>query len=293
MDGATPIEDARSRDEIQRRVASVVGLGLAREVEEYFEHGARVRPGDVVVDVGANVGAFAVAVAARTGSDVSIHCFEPAHPIFAQLEKHFADHAILRATRHELHAVALCGPEQHGQVRPFYYFRRFPTDSTYDLEHKLRGFRVYFRRAAADLLERTSTRSLPTRAAAYAISRTLHILTRDESKLGVWLTKQVTDMRELRCELASLDHVLHERGITRVDLLKIDVEGAELDVLRGCGDAWPMIQRVVVETDSRGGRADAVTQLLVDRGLRITSSRSPSVSIEGDRDLVLICAERG
>jgi len=287
MDGTV-----QSGDELERRVASVVGASLAREVEEYFEHGASVRPGDVVLDVGANVGAFAVAVAARTHSDVTIHCFEAAAPIFTHLERHFAEHAILRATRHELHAVALCAPEQHGQVRPFYYFRRFPTDSTYDLDHKLGGFRAYFRRAATDLQERTSSRAWPARAAAFAVAGTLRHLTRDESRLGVWLTKRVTDMRELRCELASLEHVLAERGITRVDLLKIDVEGAELDVLRGCGAAWPMIQRVVVETDSRGGRAEAVTALLIDKGLRITSSRSPQVAAEGDRDLVLICAER-
>ena len=76
--------------------------------------------------------------------------------------------------------------------------------------------------------------------------------------------------------------MLAARNITRVDLLKIDVEGAELDVLRGCGSAWPMIRRVVVETDRRAGRSDAVVALLVDRGLRITSCKPPRIAEDGE-----------
>ncbi len=287
---STPV--AAGSEDVERRVAGVVGVGLAREVEEYFEHGASVHAGDVVVDVGANIGAFAVDVAVRTRSDVTLHCFEAAAPIFAQLERHFREHAILRATRHELHAVALCSPEQHGQVRPFYYFRRFPTDSTYDLDRKLVAFREYFRRVARDIELGVSERRWPIRVPARTVAHTLAYLSRDESRLGVWLAMRVTGMRELRCDLASLDRVLAARNITRVDLLKIDVEGAELDVLRGCGTAWPMIRRVVVETDRRAGRADTVVALLVERGLRITSCRPPHVAEAGDRELVLICAER-
>ena len=108
----------------------------------------------------------------------------------------------------------------------------------------------------------------------------------------MWLTWRVTGMRELRCDLVALDRVLAERGITRVDLLKIDVEGAELDVLRGCGAAWPGIRRVALETDRRGGRADEVLALLASEGFRITSCEPPRAAASGDADLVLIFAER-
>lgn len=277
---------------VERSVAKIVGEGLAREVEEYFEHGACVRRGDVVVDVGANVGAFAAAVAARTHSDVTVHCFEAAAPIFARLKRNFAEHALLRATRHELHNVALSGPEEHGQVRRFYYFRHFPTDSTYDLDRKLIGFREYFRRVAKTIERRSSEHVWPARKLGRTVGRTLTYLSRDESRLGVFLAMRVTGMRELRCDMASLDRVLAARNITRVDLLKIDVEGAELDVLRGCNTAWPAIRRVVVETDRRAGRADAVIALLTERGLTITSCKPPRIAEDGDRELVLICAER-
>ena len=56
-----------------------------------------------------------------------------------------------------------------------------------------------------------------------------------------------------------LDALLGETGISHVDLLKIDVEGAEELVLRGAGEALSRISRVVLETThddiGRGVRA--------------------------------------
>ena len=40
----------------------------------------------------------------------------------------------------------------------------------------------------------------------------------------------------VRCDLVSIDDVVREEGLERVDCIKLDVEGAELDALRGAGD---------------------------------------------------------
>ena len=45
-----------------------------------------------------------------------------------------------------------------------------------------------------------------------------------------------------------LDTEVSRLGIDHVDLLKIDVEGAELEVLKGIGDQCPSIKRMLVET---------------------------------------------
>jgi FkbM family methyltransferase len=53
-----------------------------------------------------------------------------------------------------------------------------------------------------------------------------------------------------------------------VDLLKVDVEGAELDVLRGLRPAdWPLVRQVLVEVQDVRGRLDAVVDLLGGHGL--------------------------
>lgn len=65
--------------------------------------------------------------------------------------------------------------------------------------------------------------------------------------------------------LRRLDAILDEQGIRHVDLLKIDVEGAEAAVLRGATASLDHVDRVVVETtDDRTGHE--VRELLLDRG---------------------------
>ena len=55
--------------------------------------------------------------------------------------------------------------------------------------------------------------------------------------------------------------------LRRVDLLKIDVEGAELDVLRGIEAAhWPLIRQVTMEVHDVGERIASATQLLRGAG---------------------------
>lgn len=54
----------------------------------------------------------------------------------------------------------------------------------------------------------------------------------------------------------------------RIDYLKIDVEGAELDVLLGIrDDHWALVDQVVIEVHNTQGRLQVVTDLLRDKGL--------------------------
>jgi FkbM family methyltransferase len=55
-----------------------------------------------------------------------------------------------------------------------------------------------------------------------------------------------------------------------VDLLKIDTEGAELDILRGIDDGdWPRVRNVVLELHDMGGRLREVVDLLSARGFTV------------------------
>lgn len=286
------IDDAELRPYGIELATRVAGRSLADEVEEYFERGARVRSGDVVFDVGANVGAFAAAVAGRTGADVTLHCFEPAGPTYTKLARTFEQHDALGRTRHELHAVALTRSDLDGTELPFYYFKRFPTDSTYDIEHKLTEFRAFFIKKAAQIDGVVSKVPLVGRPCGRTVRAVLGHLCRPDSDLGVWLAWQVTGLQVLKCKLASLEQVVASRGIDRIDLLKIDVEGAELDVLGGCGSAWSIIRQVAIETDERNGRAEQVKWLLDRNGLEIVSCAPPKVAADGDARQVLIIARR-
>ncbi|WP_432840308.1 FkbM family methyltransferase [Dactylosporangium sp. CA-092794] len=63
-----------------------------------------------------------------------------------------------------------------------------------------------------------------------------------------------------------------------VDLLKIDVEGAELDVLRGVdAEQWPLVRQVTLEVQDLGGRLAAVCDLLRGQGFTVSCGPSPMI----------------
>jgi FkbM family methyltransferase len=76
---------------------------------------------------------------------------------------------------------------------------------------------------------------------------------------GGFTPRDATDQR-IAVEVRPLRSILGELGVARVDLLKIDVEGAEVDVLHGAPLEY--IERVVLETSD----SDAVRDLMANRG---------------------------
>jgi len=89
-----------------------------------------------------------------------------------------------------------------------------------------------------------------------------------------------------------LSDVLDEwRHVPRIDLVKIDVEGAELEVLTGITETdWTRIEQFVVEVQQVGTRLDDVVELLRAKGYTATLDR-PSM-VPAALDLHLVYAHR-
>ena len=63
-----------------------------------------------------------------------------------------------------------------------------------------------------------------------------------------------------------------------VDLLKIDVEGAELEVMEGLDDAdWRRVRQTVIEVQDLDGRLDAVRGILDAQGFEVTVERAANL----------------
>lgn len=70
-----------------------------------------------------------------------------------------------------------------------------------------------------------------------------------------------------------LSHILkiHYPNVEIIDLLKIDVEGSELDVLKGIDNIhWPKIQNILMELGNVEGSLSEATQLLKKKGFEVT-----------------------
>ncbi|GHJ41579.1 FkbM family methyltransferase [Streptomyces sp. TS71-3] len=85
--------------------------------------------------------------------------------------------------------------------------------------------------------------------------------------------------RQVRAAVERLSSFLGDRS--RVDLVEVDVEGAELDVLLGidAGD-WTKIDQVILEVQDIDGRLDAIRALLDRHGLPSTVELSPLIPPE-------------
>ena len=72
---------------------------------------------------------------------------------------------------------------------------------------------------------------------------------------------------EIEAKMTNIEKVVNERGLASIDFLKIDVEGAELDVLLGISDTtWPMVQQIAAEVHDFDDRLNKVQDLLKAKG---------------------------
>jgi FkbM family methyltransferase len=76
----------------------------------------------------------------------------------------------------------------------------------------------------------------------------------------------------VECETVTLSQLIRDHGVQKIDLLKIDVEKAELDVLAGIEDAdWARFRQIAIEVHDIDGRLEHVTNLLHERGFTVES----------------------
>ena len=205
-------------------------------VEEriYLQHGVHVGEGDVVFDVGANVGVSAAFFAADCGAFV--HSFEPVRPIYEILLEN-----VRRFPRCSAHNLGLSSRPRHAPIT--YYPNADAMSGLYADPEVDKAF------------ARTCMRNLG--------------MSMEEAERS--LEGRYDSVVKLTCELRTLSSMLQELNIDRVHLLKIDVERAELEVLEGIDEAdWPAIDQIVAEVHDENGRLAEVTSLLVRQGFEVT-----------------------
>jgi FkbM family methyltransferase len=283
--------DPFSRHLCHPRGSYVSTAQLRREVEEYYACGATVRAGSTVVDVGANVGAFSLSVAQRCRGDTRLICIEPSESNYEALATNFRTNPLLAATTHTLLKAGLTSRDRAGRKTVLYNFGRFPTNSTVDVTAKYREFEMFFEDRGRRLrlsLEKLFSREVGGLLGSF-LERLLSRLTKGAFAAKVW--RYLMDVQEVPIRMLTLGDVLIDGGIERVDLLKIDVEGHEVEVLRGLDrDTWPRIQQVVIETQRLGGRFEAIMSMLNCH--QLSAIRVAQVALDNGLQSVIVSAHR-
>lgn len=222
-------------------------------IGEYFRSDFAWRPGMTVFDIGANVGMFSLELLRRCDGDARIFAFEPAPSSFEMLERNIREsfgNAPVSVRR-----VAVS--DRRGQAT-LYHRPRLSVLSSLRPEPIIDG------PSAVDAILKEPPSDYPQRLSA-PVRRILRPVISPLLRLFCWwLAVKVV---EVPCEVTTVSDVIRESGVERVDLLKVDVEGAELDVLRGITDEdWPKIQAIAAEVHDIDGRAETIRALLTSAG---------------------------
>jgi FkbM family methyltransferase len=241
-----PIADRRRRREAEPPPGSSDPL-----IDSYFAGGFEPKRGMTVVDVGANVGLFSLAILRRTQGHVRLLALEPAPETFALLEQNVRK---VPGGDVRLHRTAL-GAEP-GEAVLYYRPRASAMSSLYrESLDTAPVMRAIVRDAPAE-----RRRSFPRWMKRLPTPTVEAIMIR----IGDWSQAKVV---ETPCPVTTISDILLEHAIERVDFLKVDVEGAELDVLRGVRPSdWPKIQWIAAEVHDFDGRVQTVRELLQEAG---------------------------
>ena len=188
----------------------------------YFQHGIQLHPNACVLDVGANIGLFALRLN-QVLDAARLYCFEPIHPIYAILEENLRRH-----NRLDVKAFPFALSDTTGTAT-FTYFPGSASESSMypdESEGTRDARRAYTRRVMAG---ETSVRiPWPARWGLRLL------LPRVRRRIAGWVPRLKRSRKTtMECRLRRLEDVIAEERIERVDLLKMDVEGAEFDVLAG------------------------------------------------------------
>jgi FkbM family methyltransferase len=213
--------------------------------QAYLRHGIRLWPGMTVLDGGAHIGLFTLFVAPRIypGKIIAI---EPSPSIYQLLRRNLAD--VENATSRE---VALAKGE--GSVAFRCYSKVSAMSGIADYGDREGDWNVLFRSLERSLAD----------SGLEPEPEELSFLT-DSS-----LTESISSVRTL-----SLSYVIKTSGWRKVDLLKLDIQGAEFDVLSSLEDPhWDLIGQIAGEVHDRitteGSQRDRLVRLVEERGFAV------------------------
>ncbi len=193
---------------------------------EYLRNGIGVKEGDVIFDVGANIGLFTRFIA-NQAPDLKIFTFEPIKTIFQVLEANLAGLPCYLKNFN-------IGLSDKSEIIEFFYYPKVSADSTavpFDWDLKVDQYVQNYREAVC--------KDIP-------IARIVpKFLRKRVVRAGL---KKIYESEKVLCQLKPLSKIMKDLNIDRIDLLKIDAENYEKQVLAGISDKnWELIRQISME----------------------------------------------
>lgn len=223
--------------------------------ESYLKHGITL-PGDaVVLDVGANIGLFSLFCLGKA-PNARILAVEPAPHCLACLEHNIAANGglveVIRAA-----AVDVAGPQKF----------------TYYPKYSIMSGILADRQGDTDILRKGAARLLGIDPDSPGARKMIDML----------VSGKLKDAVEFTCDAVTVSDLIDAHGLTRIDLLKVDVEKAEAMVLAGIAERhWAAVRQIVLEAHDLGhGEHETIKALLESKGFQVVMEATDNLSSSG------------
>mmetsp|Transcript_4941 Transcript_4941/g.15011 ORF Transcript_4941/g.15011 Transcript_4941/m.15011 type:complete len:307 (+) Transcript_4941:91-1011(+) len=220
--------------------------------QSYLQHGVTLnsKGSPVVIDAGANIGLFGLFCMKLNPRTRVVAC-EPSPSLFPILQRNVAAHDSVKCVRLALGA-------KYATAR-IHCFSDAPAESS--------------TRPA----EREQQRRRVAAAGASGISSHLHAIAFNSSHAPTSAPHHVAV-----CDVRTVSWLMREEALPVIDLLKVDVEGDELEVIRGIlASDWSRIKQVVAEVHDVNGRLDRIVKLLRRHRMTVVAVRQSGGLFEG------------
>ena len=213
-----------------------------------FRNGVELHDGDIVVDVGANIGLFSV-FAASAASNVEVYAFEPVPAIFEALEANASLYGNGRVRTFR------CGVSSQAAEGRMTFYPHSSVQST------------FYPNTTEDRETLRSILSNPREAGNLLTSSDIENIVAERIQ-----------SESVHCEVKTLSQIFREHHLSRIDVLKIDAEKSELDVLKGIEDGdWRKIGQIVIEAHDLNGQMEELTALLRHRDYEVVIEQDESI----------------
>ncbi|GAB3713160.1 hypothetical protein GCM10027592_52170 [Spirosoma flavus] len=241
-------------------------------MQSYQQHGIEIADGSCIFDIGANIGLYSLFLT-QAHQNLRLFAFEPIPALFRILQQNAKTH--FSETNTQLLNIGLsnrAGTAQFTFNPSLSMTASMYPDVIAQSAQKQQGAYAWLQALINDMALVSRLPLGLARSINWALSNrylripTLGLVVLPLLAIG---TAQRLTTKRINCSLKTISQIIKENGLSRIDVVKIDVEGSELDVVQGIDtDDWPKIRQFIIEVHDLNNRIDTLVSLFAQHGFR-------------------------
>jgi FkbM family methyltransferase len=220
----------------------------------YLINDLNLNPGSVIIDVGANIGLFSLFALKHCKYDAVIYSFEPIPDSFECLKRNLAPFS----NKVQLYNMGIGDVVEECSVEFTLFGDDFSTATYKPMDKMISNYNPLQDYNTLLKISRFRNRFL------YKLLRFLPFMRNYLIKKNF---KKQTQEKKVICTLTSLGQFIEKNKIEHVDFIKIDVEGAEFDVVKSIKpEQFSMIKQLCIEVHDINNRVEQLDAYLQEHG---------------------------